>query len=204
MGHVRCFAAVEISQETRRALEALLETLGPLGWDTRWVKPENLHLTLKFLGDVEEQRSVSVLEALEGAARETRAFRLGLKGVGAFPSLGRPRVLWIGVDQGREDLVGLAKRIDAAVAPLGFAREDRPFSPHLTLGRRQPGPAGPELERALRERETLRFPLVKVEGVTLFRSILGPGGPVYRRLGQVALALGGEDGPKEQTREVVE
>jgi 2'-5' RNA ligase len=98
----------------------------------------------------------------------------------------------------------LATRIDAAVAPLGFAREDRPFSPHLTLGRRQPGPAGPELERALRERETLRFPLVKVEGVTLFRSILGPGGPVYRRLGQVALAPGGEDGPKEQTREVVE
>ena len=192
MGHIRCFVAVEISQETRQAVAVVLEELGPLGRDVRWVKPENLHLTLKFLGNVEEERISPVLRALEGAARETPAFYLGFRGLGAFPSLRRPRVLWIGVDQGSEGLTHLAQRVDSAMGTLGITREDRPFSPHLTLGRRQSGLASPEIERALRERGDLRFPAVMVESVTLFRSILGPGGPEYRRLGQAALAPGGD------------
>ena len=134
--------------------------------DVAWVAPGNLHLTLKFLGAVPEAR---------------------ILGLGAFPSANRPRVVWAGVTDGASETVELARRVDTALAKLGFARDERPFSPHVTLGRvRRPG-RDPALTEALGSATAREFGRMRVPGATLMRSELGPRGARYTELAKVAL-----------------
>jgi len=160
--------------------------------DVAWVVPGNLHLTMKFLGEVAEGRIGAIVSALTGAVSDVNAFDANCAGLGAFPSLTRPRVIWAGVTAGTGAMVDLAGRVDAALAGLGFARDERPFSPHITLGRaRQPG-RNPTLAKALRGAAGCEFGRMRVAGASLMRSELSPRGARYTELATVS--LGGEVG----------
>ena len=149
--------------------------------------PGNLHLTLKFLGAVPEERIQAIVAALARSGSELRPFDARFRGLGAFPSTSRPRVIWAGVLDGAPEMIELARRVDAALAALGFAREERPFSPHVTLGRmRRPG-RDPTLTEALAGGSTREFGRMRVPGAFLMRSELSPRGARYTELAEMPL-----------------
>ena len=132
---MRLFLAVFPSVEVQRVASGLIEALRRPGDGVTWVKPGNLHYTLRFLGEVEDQDAGRAAEAAAQAATGARAFPAILGGLGAFPNAARARVLWAGLSEGEEDLVALARALDRALAGRGFGTADKPFSAHLTLGR---------------------------------------------------------------------
>ena len=155
-----------------------------------WVATGNLHLTVKFLGAVAEDRIEAVASALTRAL--AGAFDAQVEGLGAFPSATRPRVVWAGVTAKAGTMGDLAGRVDDALAALGFSREVRPFSPHITLGRvRLPGRI-PALTEALRGAASRGFGGLRVVRVSLMRSELSPRGARYTEL--AAASLGGAGG----------
>lgn len=134
--HVRTFVAIRISQELKAACQTLISQVKNLPGQVKWVKPESLHITLKFLGNVERSRIEQIKAALAEPLKKETVFQLQSTTIGGFPSLERPRVIWLGIDgKGLEQLLRLQKQVENALRPLGFEPENRPFTPHLTLGR---------------------------------------------------------------------
>ena len=154
-----------------------------------WVAPGNLHLTLKFLGAVPEERIEAIAGALSTSAPDLHPFEARIRGLGAFPSAVKPRVIWAGVHDGAAEMTTLAGRVDAALAPLGFAREERPFSPHVTLGRVRQPRRDPALAEALAGAIAREFGRMRVPGAFLMRSELSPRGARYSELAKVPLGV---------------
>lgn len=156
----------------------------------RWVPAKGIHLTLKFLGEVDPGRVGSLAEAIRSAASSHAAFQVSVGGVGCFPGPRKPRVVWVGVQEPTGALAALQREIEAALAPLGFPAEDREFNPHLTLGRlrREASPEDAAKVGAVISKEPMN-PLgeIPVTEVVLFRSDLRPTGPIYTRLATAAL-----------------
>lgn len=176
---IRAFVAVNLEPSLKEVLGRVQERLKTTRADVGWVRSENLHLTLKFLGEVEEPRLSAVADALGSAARGLSPFRLAFGGLGAFPQPRAARVVWIGVSQGAEALTELQGRVEAWLEPLGFARERRPFSAHLTLGRVR-GPARREqLAAVLTSMAIESLGDMAVDRIELMRSELRSGGPCY-------------------------
>ncbi len=132
---IRAFIAVDLPAAVRQEVGSLQSELRTSGADIKWVGVENLHLTLKFLGDIEENQVQTLTEALHPIMGTTALFALQLEGVGAFPKMTSPRVLWVGVTDGQQETVRLAQTVEQTCTQLGFPSEDKPFSPHLTIGR---------------------------------------------------------------------
>jgi 2'-5' RNA ligase len=173
---VRAFVAVFPPLEVREALITVARGL-PVTGEVRWVQPANVHLTLKFLGDVSEDDLGRVAEALEPVRLRHGPFEAELSGFGAFPSARRARILWAGIGEGSDRLRALARDVEASLEPLGFEREDRAYIPHLTLGRARGRPV------ALEPTETLltvaRF---SVRHMELMESMLAATGSTYSTL----------------------
>ncbi|MBI2916934.1 MAG: RNA 2',3'-cyclic phosphodiesterase [Chloroflexi bacterium] len=192
--HVRAFVAIELPEGIRSALSRVIVGLRGSGGDAvRWVNPGGIHLTLKFLGDVEEPLITDLVRALEAACGPVPAFSLALGTPGAFPSTGSPRVLWIGLTGQLDSLAFLQRRVEDSLQPLRFPPEDRAFSPHLTLGRvresRQVGTAQRrQLGQAISACQVPPAQPFVVDGVALIRSQLTPQGAIYTRLHRVGLA----------------
>lgn len=184
---IRAFIAVELPDPLRQAVATLQTTLRAMGADVTWVEPVNLHFTLKFLGNIEENRVEALQEPLVEAARGHASFRLQVEGVGAFPGTRHPRVLWVGVTQGQEALAALAQTIESACRSLGFPTEARPFAAHLTIGRiRSPERLAP-LVTQLPAVEFPGGPPAPVDHLTLFQSLLSSRGPTYKPLATIPL-----------------
>lgn len=187
-GWVRCFVAADFPPEVREDLGRLQERLRKRSLDLKWVRPESMHLTLKFLGEVPGETFEALLEALETPLGGGGPLRLAPSGLGAFPSTRRARVLWVGLEGDVAPLARLALEIEARVEPLGIPREGRPFAPHLTLGRAR-GPAGvPGLEAALETEIGYTGPTFTVGALTLYESRLRPQGPAYIPRQTIALS----------------
>jgi 2'-5' RNA ligase len=183
---VRAFIAIDLEPGLKSALEALVRSLEATRAEVRWARPNGTHLTLKFLGEIDGSRAGQVTEALEHVARRHKSFGLRLEGTGAFPNESSPRVLWVGVtaDPG---LAELQDDLEKALEVAGFPREERPFKPHLTLGRVK-GRA--RLDRAMAELEAHRrddLGGMTVRKVALFESRLRPQGAEYRIVREVEL-----------------
>jgi len=180
---IRSFVAVSISEGARNQIAKLLDRLRrEAGTVVRWVRPESMHLTLAFLGEVSQGFLDSCGERLPEVAERHEAFTMRLNGLGAFPGPSRARVVWIGTDQGRNEVCSLQKDVSGALSSIGYQPERRPFSPHLTIGRlRVPD----DVSRAVAE-PFLSDPFA-VERVVLFRSVLGAGGPAYSVLAEFPL-----------------
>jgi RNA 2',3'-cyclic 3'-phosphodiesterase len=187
MADVRAFIAVELPEPVLGLLERAQASLAqavPRG-PVRWVRPEGIHLTLKFLGNVAENKIGAIAASMDVLATGERRLVLETGGLGYFPPRGTLRVLWLGVSGQVSALSMLQRRVDQALTAHGFAPESRAFSPHLTLGRVREG-ASQEEQRAIaaalnRMRPEEPLPIL-VEGVTLFESQLRPGGAVYAAL----------------------
>jgi 2'-5' RNA ligase len=156
----------------------------------KWVDPGGIHLTLKFLGNIPAQRVAEITKAMEKAAQGISPFRLEISGLGAFPSLKQVRVFWVGIGGELDKLSRLQQSIDSALAALRFAKEERPFMPHLTLARIREG-ASPAERRSFGELvgSTVfedKYP-VEVEAIRLMRSQLTPAGAIYSCLSVVGL-----------------
>jgi len=180
---VRCFVAVDLSAEVRAAVAAVqarVHAAAPRA-DVRWLDPQTFHLTLKFLGNVPDARVPAVSAALEGVVSGP-TLALEAHGLGAFPSLRRPRVLWAGIAGGAPRLVALALNVDRALAALGFPPEERPFRAHLTIGRvRSPRDAG-ALAKAVEAEATTALGAWTVGEVILYQSRLKPTGAVHEKV----------------------
>lgn len=146
-----------------------------------------MHLTLKFLGDLPRARIEPLADAVSRAVQGELKFEMALRGAGAFPSLRRPRVFWAGVDEGADRLSRLARRIDASTVAAGFPRADKPFCPHLTIGRARDDSAGARAAEIISGNCDARWGLVVVDGIHVVASVLKPLGPVYTSLARISL-----------------
>lgn len=188
---MRCFVAIGIPDELKAAISACQKELRQFPSGVRWVDMASQHLTLKFLGEVAPAAASRIQEVLGPVAAETRPMKIRVQGVGAFPSLRRPRVFWMGVYDEEQGLADLARRVEAALEPQGFPREERAWHPHITLGRvKEPfglKALGDYITMNLPNREAGEF---TAEKMCLYRSILKPGGAVYEPLAYFGFAAG--------------
>lgn len=183
---IRAFLAIEIAPDTRNHIAAAVEQLKSRLHGIRWVAPRNIHLTVKFLGDIAESKIEPIGAALGAALRPFPRCIINAKGLGVFPTLRRPQVLWVGLVG--DPLIALAARVQSALAPLGFAPEERPFRPHLTVGRvRHANRVDRSLEQELRRWTDHAFGASPVDEVVLFKSELSATGANYTRLRVIAL-----------------
>ena len=188
----RSFVALLLSEEAREAVAAEVERLRPLSRAVAWVPARNLHITLRFLGEQGEPALEQARGALQEAAAATTPFRLALHGLGAFPGFERPRILWIGVAQGALEARELQATVERALERAGFAREPRPWHPHLTIGRvfderRWRRETSLDLRQAVAGAGSLPFASVPVAALSLMRSDLSPAGARYSELASVTL-----------------
>lgn len=181
---MRLFIAIELSDEIKNAVAQIQSHLKYSGADVKWVEKDNIHLTLKFLGEVSEEKCEEVKAALDSAAKETKPFEINLKDIGAFPKIEFPRVIWAGLDKGAAESTAVAKNIDEVLSRIGFQKETRSFAAHLTIGRVR----SPKNKAALEEKvetanhETLPAISQTISSVILFQSTLTPKGPIYTKL----------------------
>jgi len=185
---VRSFLAIELPKPIIKKIEEVQGDLKSTHAEVRWVSPEKIHLTLKFFGNIDESRIDLIFKSIEESIRNTSPFSLKVRGVGAFPNLKNPRVIWMGLVEGREILVSLQKQIETQLEKVGFQPEDRPFHPHLTLGRIKSTRGKEELVgRMEKYKNEEEFGDFLVERLILFKSDLRPTGPIYSPLKELKL-----------------
>lgn len=189
----RAFVALCLDEPVRATVAAEIERLRPLSRAVAWVPPQNLHLTLKFLGEQTDGRLSEAVLALEEAAAGRAAFAITLHGLGAFPGMERARVLWVGVAEGALEVRALQSQVEAALERRGFARESRLWHPHLTIGRvfdprRWRRDTSPALQESVARAAGMGFGTLGVARVALMRSDLSPSGARYSELCSVSLA----------------
>jgi RNA 2',3'-cyclic 3'-phosphodiesterase len=188
---IRSFIAVELPETVKKGLQQLQTALTlPRYSFVKCVAPEGIHLTLKFLGNISSQKTVDITSVMEQASQGVSPFQLQLTEVGAFPNMRRPRVVWVGIKGEVDKLISWQQRLDDGLVPLGFAKEARPFTPHLTLARiRENCSPGDRLTFG----ETMAKTHVEVDykftvtSLNLMRSQLLPSGAIYSRLAEVKL-----------------
>ncbi|MEE2709731.1 MAG: RNA 2',3'-cyclic phosphodiesterase [Gemmatimonadota bacterium] len=175
---IRTFIAVELPDTIKTQVEQLEVRLIKARADIKWVKPQNIHITLKFLGDITTERVENAYNGVREALETIRPFQLSLSRVGAFPNLDRARVLWVDVEEGRDELINLQHQIEDILFTRNFVREPRPFSPHLAIGRVR----SPKRLRTLTDLvkqtpfQTLDF---QVDRVAVIKSDLQSSGSIY-------------------------
>jgi 2'-5' RNA ligase len=177
---MRTFIAVEVPEGIRKVVHDVVPTETKKGLPIKWVAFQNLHITLKFLGEIDENMKVEMGPVVAGVCRKYKPFQVRLQGLGCFPGPKNPRVLWVGVGEGSTQLCDLAAELENGLAPLGFKEEKR-FHPHLTIGRIKKFCKVDDI--LARNISTDTF---GVDSVMLFRSILKPEGPVYEELERFA------------------
>ena len=188
---VRAFIAVDISQDAKNLLERTIAHLQQEHTNVRWVRPESVHITLKFLGDIDVSIVDTLLGAMATAAHDSRQFTIGLSQTGVFPNPAKARVLWVGLDGELEHLNDLQKRIDDQLyIDCGIPKETRPFNPHLTLGRirdNAPPEARSKAAEAVLGADLGPKTSWTVKDIHLVQSTLTPSGAYHQVLGSVPL-----------------
>ena len=183
----RIFIAVELDPALHQAVVDTQTRLEAAGAKVRWIRPGNLHFTLRFLGEIPPAQvalaKVATREAVSGVA----PFTISLRSLGAFPSLERPQVVWVGVEEGAEELQALAERLQARLHHHRFPPEDHPFRPHLTLARIRDSRQWGDIVRALTQHRDMIVGAQQVQAVAVMESHLTPQGPVYARVEEVSL-----------------
>lgn len=172
----RAFIAVEMGRHSE--LESFSRAVESTGAHLKMVNLKNLHVTLKFLGDVDEALVPEIRGAMESAVDGQSPFQLRLRGAGAFPNLGRISVVWAGLEDAGP-LVDIAGKLDAGLSGLGFRKERRPFSPHVTVARVKSGKNRDAVADVIRGHEGAEFGTVDVDRIILKKSVLTPRGPIY-------------------------
>lgn len=184
---IRSFIAIELPTDTKNALGELLEGLKTYGPRVSWVKKENIHLTIKFLGNIHEQKIKQIKEIMEKATKDIPHFSLKPIRLGAFPDSKRPRVIWVGLSGEIALLEKFYVNLEKGLETLGFEREERKFKPHFTLGRVKKASHGERLAEAIAKYSNFSTPSFLVQDIVLFKSELHPQGAKYTALERVDL-----------------
>ena len=182
MTRLRSFLAVELPPPMRSKIGDIQDRLRRSRADVRWVAVDRIHLTLVFLGNIEEEKITDISAAMESVTARRRAFTLSVKGLGAFPSTRNPRVIWLGLDSWKENLLPMQQEIESTLESLGFEPEGKPFRPHLTLGRVKSLKSGEDLVDLMERDRGIDLGPFGVDRIILFRSDLRPTGPLYTPL----------------------
>ena len=177
---MRAFIAIDLPDSIRAELRRKQASFRPASHEARWTQPEGIHLTLKFLGEISDQKVQEVCESLKKLG-PFEGFAIGLKGFGFFPDARRPRVFWAGVEA-PPNLEQLADQVEEAMARIGFAREERAYRPHLTLARYRVPQAQPALQALLSQPGEQEWGNFEVSEFFLFESKLSPHGAEYRKI----------------------
>ena len=184
---IRTFIAIELPPSVISLLEKIQEDLKLKGFRAKWVRPKNTHLTLKFIGNINPDVIDDIYRAMVDAVESSTSINLVARGVGVFPSIKRPRVIWVGLGGQIELLRALQRALEDSLETLGFETEKRPFKGHLTLGRiRQAGDPG-LIHQIIQKYATLSSEEFTVRRIILFKSDLKPTGAVYSQLQQAVL-----------------
>jgi RNA 2',3'-cyclic 3'-phosphodiesterase len=185
METLRTFIAVELDKENREALERIEDDLKRLDADVKWVDPQNIHLTLKFLGEIPPKKVRQVQETLPELLKAFSLFEITIATLGAFPKPERPRIIWVGVTQNAHELTRLAHQVEEGLCALSFPKEEKAFSPHATIGRVRSPKNQAQLAEGIKNYSFA--PLTqKISKVILFKSTLTPQGPIYQPLAEVS------------------
>ena len=186
---IRTFIGVEIGEKSRVQAANFSKKLQELNADVKWEPPHKFHVTLKFLDEILNEEVNDICVRVQRAVKDLPPFTLGLRGAGAFPSVTKPRNVWVGVSEGRKEITELARRVDLAMQEVGFPRELRPFTPHVTLGRvKRATPALAELSELLAQYENIDLGKSYIQSVTVFASHMARSGSNYTVLATCPLA----------------
>ena len=183
----RIFVAVALAPALLAAVSGMRARLAEAESTLRWVPPENLHFTLKFLGGITPPQLAGVVAAAREVAARTQRFSITLAGLGAFPSARRPRVVWVGVSSGADHLVALAEHLDVVLRPAHASREDRPFRPHLTIARVRDAAPVRDLSKEIDALRELEWGCQTVGAICVMESHLRPSGAIYQPVEEVWL-----------------
>lgn len=182
---MRCFLAVDIPEHVKKNLWQVIQNIKKELTGIKWVEPHNLHITIKFLGELEDEKVLSLLEILEKRLSHSGTFTLKLKSFGFFPDIRRPRVFWVGVEDRGENLKKLWKEIENIVPKFGVSRDNRSFTPHLTLARiKRPVKIKKSSLEELKEFESSSF---NVDTLVFYKSVLTSEGPIYTKIKEIKL-----------------
>lgn len=187
---MRTFVAIELPKDLRRRIQELLEVLKPATSSVRWARSEGIHLTLKFIGEVSAEQVEQVKTNLASVPMPS-PIPIAIRGAGYFPNERSPRVIWLGIEAAKE-LAELAAQVEQSLHRMGIPKEDRPFSPHLTLGRLRKPDKIPAIKALLRQREPLEIGSFVAQEFFLYESKLSPQGSQYLKVARFPIA---EHGP---------
>ena len=188
--NMRTFIAIELPRQIKDKLTELQILLKQTGADVKWVFPKNIHLTLKFLGEIDEKQLPEIIQIIEGAAKNNKTFQASLSSYGVFPKIEFPRVIWVAVNKGDNETKKLAEELENGLEQIGIPKEEKAFSSHITIGRVKSQLNKEKLVKALKESgnyfegENTGFDINKI---TLFKSTLNVSGPAYDILKEVSL-----------------
>ena len=187
---MRIFIAVKLSSEIKLRLGEVQNKLKESGADVKWVKPENIHLTLKFLGNVVESKLETLVKEAGEVARKFSPFKIKFSGLGTFPNLKNPRVIWVGIESKAKELLRLSREIEENLAKLEFPPEKREYKPHLTLGRVRSGQNKSRLIETISTLNIQKIGEMEVNKISIIKSELRREGPIYTVVGEIHLKRG--------------
>ena len=182
----RAFIAIDLPASIRSSLAEAQEILKSFGFRVKWVRPQNIHLTLKFLGNIDPDNIDKIVAAMTLAAKDFTGVSLVVKEIGVFPDIRRPRVIWAGLNGQPEILENLQQTLDSHLADLGFPKETRPFKGHLTLGRVKGKIGSARMKTAIDKLKGFESQSFEINDIILFKSELRPTGVVYSKVQRVA------------------
>jgi len=188
---MRTFIAISLPEEIKGYLGQVQEKLKLSAADVKWVQAGNIHLTLKFLGEIDEEKLREVSGILNDTAKGKGTFKINLSSLGAFPKIAYPRVIWAGIDKGDNEVGQIALELEEKLSKIGIPAEDRPFSSHITLGRVRSASNRHRLVKdltALADNFAPQGLEFTADKITLFKSTLTPKGPVYEALNEASLS----------------
>ncbi len=183
---LRCFIAIEIPETIKKSVLDIIDSLRKSGADVKWVSDENIHITLQFLGETEESLIPDIKGALYKILATYSPFYIKIAKVGCFPSGRRPRVIWVGIEDS-QSLINLYKDIASEMVKFGYQKEERGFTPHLTIGRVKSNRNMGELLKRLEEFTVTDFPAFEVQNIRLMKSELKPSGAKHYCLAEIPI-----------------
>jgi RNA 2',3'-cyclic 3'-phosphodiesterase len=186
----RLFVALELLPELRQALSRIQDKLKRYDLDVKWVNPDNIHLTIRFLGEINEAQMPGISQLLKDTLAQYPMTEISLEELGAFPVLNNPRVIWIGCKEKGNSLVKAYEALEKGFQAMGLSKDDHAFSPHLTLGRVKSRKNIEQFKSYCEQNKTIQVGIQKVESLTLFQSTLTSTGPIYNVIEEFLL-IGG-------------
>jgi RNA 2',3'-cyclic 3'-phosphodiesterase len=180
---IRSFLAFELPEDIKNEVARISAGAKNTGLEAGWVKSNNIHLTMVFMGDIEERDIPAIISSIDNSMKETSPFEISLSGMGVFPDIRRPRVMWLGLNGNMERLSVLRDRLQSPLAVFGVEQEKRPFTPHLTLARfRRPLKDATLLKKVIDKYSNITGPEGILDALILFKSDLRQGGSIYTKI----------------------